>query len=696
MSINSNRKQPAEYPATRTESSGSFWAIIKTDGPASFVVFLVALPLCMGIAIASGVPVAAGLITGIVGGLVVGLLAGSPLQVSGPAAGLTVIVYQIVQDVGAPMLGLIVLLGGAIQLVAGALGIGQWFRAVSPAVIKGMLAGIGVLIFASQFHVMVDDSPQGSGLQNLATIPQAIIKGMSVPSWGSDEERQMLTDKLRKVGELQRRQISLEQSLAELAPVEAQEALHPGSLGGSQVHLALDTRLPLVQQLIEEQQAILAALEASMERFESIPSTFYSEQRLEQIRVAAETSVATTRNALELLQRDGVTVAETMAAQAAAIEAMGEWQAQMKNHNWAAALGVLTLLGIILWQSLAPKSLKMLPGPLLGVLIATILSAVCVLPVLYVTIPDNLFRDLHVVHWSVFTDTPWITVIQAAFVIAVVASAETLLCASAVDQLHSGPRTRYNKELSAQGVGNMLCGFLGALPMTGVIVRSSANLQAGGRTRWSAVLHGVWLLVFVAGLSSLLRYIPTASLAAILVYTGYKLINIKAVKELANYGKAEVVIYLATLITIVVWDLLTGVIAGVFLSGIRLLYNFSHLDVELQIQSDQNKAKLDLCGAATFVSLPKLASALDQVPKGSHLNVQFQKLDYIDHACLDLLMSWAKQHENAGGRLSVDWDGMHAKFRQRRTGIPVPTPASQNGEVPANPVASSAGPPSWN
>src|SRR5438105_3800517 len=139
----------------------------QDDFLASAVVFLVALPLCMGIALASGLPPAAGIVTGIVGGLVVGTLSGSPLQVSGPAAGLTVVVYDIVRCQGVGMVGVIVLLAGALQLLAGLCRLGQWFRAVSPAVIQGMLAGIGVLLFASQFHVMVDDRPQETGLDNL-------------------------------------------------------------------------------------------------------------------------------------------------------------------------------------------------------------------------------------------------------------------------------------------------------------------------------------------------------------------------------------------------------------------------------------------------------------------------------------------------------------------------------------------------
>ena len=156
-----------------------FRATIGSDALASVVVFLVALPLCMGVSIASGVPPTAGLITGIVGGLVVGFLAGSPLQVSGPAAGLTVLVWQLVQHHGLPMLGIIVLMAGLIQVLAGLLKLGQWFRAVSPAVIHGMLAGIGVLILASQFHVMLDKKPIGSGIQNFVGIPAALMDTLS-------------------------------------------------------------------------------------------------------------------------------------------------------------------------------------------------------------------------------------------------------------------------------------------------------------------------------------------------------------------------------------------------------------------------------------------------------------------------------------------------------------------------------------
>jgi MFS superfamily sulfate permease-like transporter len=200
--------------------------------------------------------------------------------------------------------------------------------------------------------------------------------------------------------------------------------------------------------------------------------------------------------------------------------------------------------------------------------------------------------------------------------------------------------------------------------MTGVIVRSSANVQAGAKTRLSAILHGVWILVFVVALTGLLQLIPTASLAAVLVYTGYKLINFKEIKKLREAGWGEVAIYLVTLITIVAEDLLTGVLVGLALAAAKLLYTFSHLKVEVQRDDPDGAFHMKLAGAATFVRLPKLATALELVPENAQLHVDLSRLSYIDHACLELLTNWATQHEQTGGRLTIDWDSLHAAFRE--------------------------------
>ncbi|GIW79519.1 MAG: hypothetical protein KatS3mg105_1326 [Gemmatales bacterium] len=627
----------------------NFRETIQHDFIASLVVFLVALPLCMGIAIASGVPVALGLITGIVGGLVVGLLAGSPLQVSGPAAGLTVIVYDLVQKHGLEMLGIIVLLAGLIQVIAGLLRIGQWFRAVSPAVIRGMLSGIGVLIFASQFHVMIDDKPRGSGLTNLLTIPESVVKALEWPELRSRDDRRFHTETLKQIGDLHLRQTIVDEQLAEIFPHHLHE-------------MPANAKVDL-SAVVVEQQRITDTLQEIVEKLQTKRAQSRNPKKAEAIREAARKALADSQAALAALkQGEGV---EALKQQDHAVESLAELSSRLRNHNLAAWIGVITILIVVLWQSFAPGRLRIVPGPLIAVIVATAISCFVILPVLYVEVPDRLTDEIFLPHWAVLENAPWPAILGAALLIAAVASAETLLCANAVDQMHQGPRTKYDKELWAQGVGNMVCGFLGALPMTGVIVRSSVNVQAGAKTRLSAFLHGVWLLVFVVWFSHLLRLIPTASLAAILVYTGYKLFNPKTFAELKRFGWGEVGIYTATLCTIVVVDLLTGVIVGIVLAAAKLLYTFSHLNVDLDVDATQSAAKMRLEGAATFIRLPRLADELERVPPGAELHVDFQRLNYIDHACLDLLMNWAKQHESSGGRLVIDWDSLHARFNHQ-------------------------------
>jgi MFS superfamily sulfate permease-like transporter len=639
----------------KTLEGNRIGSYVKQDFLASIVVFLVALPLCMGIAIASGVPVAAGLITGIVGGIVVGSLAGCPLQVSGPAAGLTVIVFEIVQRFGFEMLGLVVLMGGAIQLAAGIFKLGQWFRAVSPAVIKGMLAGIGVLIFASQFHVMVDEKPKGSGLTNLLTIPASIGKAIEKPEPGTAELRRARMRSLREIGELHRRQAAIAERVAERLPdyASAEEwALEPAEQTTAEI--------AAIQALLPDQQALTVDVEQSLDRLADSEQRFGSGEKSKQIVAACSPAVEKSLIAGEQLREGRIRMA--LKGQTEAVATLEDVTIALKNHTLAAHIGILTIGVILLWQGFAPKQINFVPAPLVAVVVAACGAWIVIMPVLYVEVPDRLWSEMHFPTWAELTDAPWAALFQSALVIAVVASAETLLCATAVDQMQQGPRTRYDKELAAQGVGNMICGFLGALPMTGVIVRSSANVHSGAKTRLSAILHGIWLLLFIVFLAFLLRLIPTSALAAILVYTGYKLVNPKSIKDLLNYGWGEVAIYTVTVVTIVVADLLTGVIAGVALAAAKLLYTFSHLAAEVKVEPDTGRATLDLHGAATFVRLPRLAAELERVPEQAELHVDFEHLDYIDHACLELLMTWAKQHEATGGTLVIDWETLHARF----------------------------------
>ena len=495
---------------------------ISKDFLASIVVFLVALPLCMGIAIASGAPPVSGLITGIIGGIVVGFLAGCPLQVSGPAAGLAVIVYEIIQNHGFAVLGPLIVMAGAVQLVAGLLKFGQWFRAISPAVIYGMLAGIGILIFGAQFHVMVDDEPKSNGVMNLVSIPEAIYKGV--------------------------------------------------------------------------------------------------------------------------------------------------WPVDGSTHHLAAFIGLLTIAVLLGWNQFAPKKVKLVPGALVAVIVATAAAGLWQLPIRYVELPANLFAAIEFVQPAGFLQMMQPQFILLALTLAFVASAETLLSATAVDQMHNGPRANYDRELSSQGIGNMLAGFLGGLPMTGVIVRSATNVAAGAETRLSTILHGVWLLALVSALPFVLRLVPTASLAAILVYTGYKLVNPANIRRLLRYGGLPVAVYAATVFFIVATDLLTGIIVGLVLSLAKLIYAFSHLGIRVERNPRLGRADLHLDGAATFIRLPKLADTLESVPADvREVHIHCQNLAYIDHACLDVLMNWEQKRSGRGSKVIMEWTDLMEMYRKRNS-----------------------------
>ncbi len=494
-------------------NSGSF----VRDLSASLVVFLVALPLCMGIALASGMPAAAGLVTGIIGGLVVGFIAGQPLQVSGPAAGLAVIVFEMVQQHGVAALGPILMLAGAIQLVAGLMKTGRWFRAISPEVIHGMLAGIGVLIVIQQFHVVLDRSPEHSGPANILAMWDAVFGGL-LPLNGSKEES-------------------------------------------------------------------------------------------------------------------------------------------------AALVGVVTLAVMFLWERFRPAKLKLVPGALLGITAATALAAVFQMQVHRVSVPTNLSQMISLPSMGALHGLTLSSMLGTAAALAFIASAETLLSAAAVDQMQTRSRTNYDRELVAQGVGNLLCGFVGSLPMTGVIVRSSANVQAGAETRRSAILHGLWMLVLVLAFPFVLRMIPTASLAAVLLYVGVKLVKPAEIRKLSRFGKAPVLIYFASMIAIVATDLLTGVLVGLGLSLVKLLYTITHLEAKVTEVGDATHVHLS--GIGTFLGIPRITRALEQVKPECVVHIHSHELRYIDHACIEVIEGWAEQREQNGQRVHIEMEKLHLRYRAR-------------------------------
>jgi MFS superfamily sulfate permease-like transporter len=530
---------------------------LRSDTLSSVVVFLVALPFCMGMAIASGAPPSAGLISAAVGGIAGGLLSGSPLQVSGPSVALSVIALEVIHKYGFELFTTIVLLSGLLQLLAGTLRLGRYFRAVPPTIVHGMLASIGVLIFASQLYVLVDSKPKTTGVENLFGLPEAL--------WDS------------------------------LAPPFAHR-------GGGPV-------LP---------------------------------------------------------------------------------------HYWAALLGILTIVSAALWTRRASARWRLLPAPLIAVGLATVVATVFNLPVTHVAVPDSLGEALRLPGLARWGQVGTVSVFGTAIAMAAIASAETLLSATAVDQLHHGPRTRYDQELVAQGVGNVLCGLLGGLPMSGGILRSTANIKAGAKTRMSVVFHGLWILLLASLVPGLLRRIPVASLAAVLVVTGFRLINFNVAKRLIRARGAEAVVYVATVLAIISTDLLKGVLFGLGLALIKLILTITSFEVSLrqrppapapptpeqrpealaldptlpatvtpsgQVLPPLPPMILSLAGAATFLRLPKLAEALDRIQPRQELTIDSVHLDFIDHACADLLRDREALHAAAGGRLVVDWADIEDKGR---------------------------------
>jgi MFS superfamily sulfate permease-like transporter len=479
------------------------------------------------------------------------------------------------------------------------------------------------------------------------------MKAMAVPDSRSREAREFHRRMLLRVGELHRAQADLQEHVAEVFPHIHDPQLEYSDEQKKAAWRRIVEVIPRQEQIGRELGLVVAELQdreeqlASKEQAEAVLQAAGAAQREHQI-------------AMDTL-RDGETT-PLLAAQDESVARLQYLLDQLKNHHIAAHLGIVAIAVILLWQ-FAPWKFQVVPAPLVAVVIATVGAAVMRLPVFYVEVPDRLWEGIHFPSLAVLRDVGVVTVIQSAFLVAMIASAETLLCATAVDRMHDGPRTNYDRELFAHGIGNTVCGVLGVLPMTGVIVRSSANISGGAKSRLSAIFHGIWLLIFVVALGFLLRQIPTACLAAILVYTGFKLVDFKAFRQLAEYGRSEVAIYSATVAMIVITDLLTGVLIGIALAAMKLLYTFSHLEAQLTANEREHSAVLSLCGAATFIRLPVIASQLESVPRGTELHVDFEHLDYIDHACLELFMNWAAQHEKTGGQMVIDWESIHARFR---------------------------------
>ncbi|MFM0738948.1 SulP family inorganic anion transporter [Paraburkholderia xenovorans] len=488
----------------------AFFTTFQRDLFAGTVVFLVALPLCLGIANASGVEPFAGLVSGIVGGLVVAVLSGSRLSVSGPAAGLVVIVVDGIAQLGSFSAFLLaVLLSGAIQFGFGMLKAGRFAAYVPSPVIKGMLAAIGVLLIVKQFPLAlgISGSPATQTAASLTT-----------------------------------------------------------PLGSISLAACVITLLSL---------AILFAWETrAMRRFFIV--------RL----VPAPLAV--------VLVGIGATLLLGVLTPGIALPA--EHRVALPSLESFAALQLA-----LAWADFGPHFAQL--------------------------VNPNVWR--------------------VAITLAIVASLETLLSLEAVEQIDPQRRAApADRELKAQGVGNLIAGAIGGLPITSVIVRSSANVHAGAQSRLSAVIHGVLLLVSVFALTSVINLIPLACLAAILIFTGFKLAKPSLFVALAKQGFAPFAPFIVTLVGVLATDLLIGIVLGILCSVLLALY--ANLRSPIVLAQHGDHYLLSFRKDVSFLAKVQLKHYLQQIPDGATLIVDATRADFVDHDVRDLLDTFVDEAPRRG------------------------------------------------
>lgn len=476
---------------------------LKYDLPAGISVFLVALPLCLGIALASGAPLSSGILSGIVGGLVVSLISGSQLAVSGPAAGLTTVVAASIISLGDFKIFLLaVMVAGLFQLVLGLLKLGTIALYFPSAVIKGMLAAIGILLISKQ-------------------VPLAL--GYDQPDFWT----------------------------------------------------------------------------------------------------SGFVNLFSTKN-------------------------IGDTLHNFNHHitRGAILISLASLLILILLQLPSAKKWKILPAPLLVVVFGIVANLVytnatsghLLKTTQLVNIPSNLLSGITFPDFSKFFSTAEIW--KDGLVIGLLATLETLLCIEAVDKLDRHNRiTPVNRELVAQGIGNMTCGLLGAIPMTAVVVRGAANVDAGARTKLSAFTHALFLLLAVLFIPFLLNRIPYASLAAILMITGYNLTKPKLFINMWSLGWKQFLPFLFTIVVILATDLLVGVSIGLLISVYYIVRNNFKAEYKITetMENGIDSYLIKLNSNVTFLNKVKLRRTLDEVAEGSVLTIDGTDCNFIDYDILEVI-----------------------------------------------------------
>jgi MFS superfamily sulfate permease-like transporter len=490
----------------------NLFANLKSDFASGLVVFLVALPLCLGIALASGAPLFSGIISGIVGGIVVGYLSQSHLSVSGPAAGLTAIVLSAIIDLGSFNAFLLaVLIAGIIQLILGFIKAGTISNYFPNNVIEGMLAGIGVIIILKQ-------------------IPHA---------FGYDSD------------------------------------------------------------------------------FEGDESFFQPD---------GQNTFSEIFNIFDHIQLGSIVIA------------------------------AISLAILILWNKVdVLRKIKLIPAALVAVIVSILLNeffiqsgsnlAIVKEHLVRLPVPTTLVEFKNIIVTPDFTAISNSKVWIIAITIAIVASIETLLCIEASDRMDAIKRyTNTNVELKAQGIGNILSSLIGGLPMTSVVVRTTANNTAGAKSKMSAIIHGVLLLVSVLAIPTVLNKIPLATLAAVLLLVGYKLANPKTVKHFWEKGKYQFIPFIATFGAVVFTDLLKGVALGMIISVIFVLkgnmkraYNFRKEEYH-----DGDIIHIDLAQEVSFLNKAAIKTTLSEIPENAFVTINASNTVYIAHDVLTLITEFAE------------------------------------------------------
>jgi carbonic anhydrase len=466
-------------------------SIIRHDLPSSLVVFLVALPLSLGIAIASNAPVLAGLIAAIVGGIVAGAIGGSPLQVSGPAAGLTVVVADLISDFGWAVTCLITVAAGVLQVLLGLSRVARAALAISPVVVHAMLAGIGITIALQQAHVLLGGKSKSTAWHNVIGLPGQII-----------------------------------------------DAHRPG-----------------------------------------------------------------------------------------------------------AVLGALVIAILIAWRWV-PAKVRRIPGPLVAIVAVTVISVALPFHVRRIDLDGS---PLDALQLPDIPDGNWGAVAIGVITVALIASVESLLSAVSIDRMHNGPRTDFNRELIGQGTANIVSGTIGGLPITGVIVRSTTNVTAGAKSRASAIMHGLWILLFTVPFAELVEEIPTAALAGLLIVIGIQLLKPAHIETAMKHG--DLAVYVVTAVSVVFLNLLHGVLIGLALAIALTGWRVIRARVEARPVGDEWRVAV-VGAACTFLALPRLTRVLASIPAGRKVTVTLS-VNYLDHAAHQAITDWQRQYEATGGTVRI-------------------------------------------